>query len=845
MALSKIIELADRPIVEEIILPEDTKVIPMGIKENAYQQILARLTDQYKDPIVATVREVVQNAIDATVIMPKDKQFPVEIISPSILESSFKVVDHGIGMSVDTITNIISQYGGTTKEKDFRTVGAYGLGAKAPLAYCSEFNVETTHNGVTSTFIVSRNGEGNFTKIIDSKETGKESGTTVTIPVSMDDRDAFLNALKNYKEYSFDVQIIVDGIKFGGDNQEFFLFDNIILDSDSKVEGRVWIRKTSLSNICNDLDKTSIYGYSNSNFNNKYNIHYSLSGWIYGSPNNYDNYYDKNLHILVELKPGVVDFSSSRDEITKNPRSKNLHNNIIEIFKEKTYFHKNFLKYLKTMDEKDILPLILNLKNNFKKKDTKLYFMGIETDSKLFTNNDGFNIINFLSKKESKNIYAKTKLLSPGYYAQDYSELDIPNFVFKSNHWANENRQDKVSDINKYIYDQIEKDKLEISLKDVILYDLSQNWNTTHYNNSYYSKNKYAVITGLTKENIRKFLKERSILAENDFKGYSFVFSKESKNLTKQIDFWKEQYSEQIEINEYSVDELIKIAKDLRKSNTNNYNKVDVSKEVSFYKISDDFKSISDKLNSLEDNIVKENISLKDVMAKKALIIVFNGKGYNNVHYNIKPTLIGAVNKKLIDENTPIYAVNQESIYASHYNILLDYEKTAVDQDFKYNSISAKKLMETKVFHDNILLEKVISKSTEILLLSYIYDNMIFNYNGCFKYFKEYINNNNSDLYNIFKDIKVSDVSNINRERIDPEILKKILIERIGEESLELVDSFNKTIKYFYNVNHYGRTFEELMVVNMLQTNYVRSSVSNTKLINNVFEVIFEKMKEF
>ena len=154
MTLDKTNARDDKDIVE--ILNPNTKIdeVQMGINENALGVILDLLTDLYENPIEATVREVVSNAVDASVAANTKKT--IKITLPTSLRSTFTVQDFGTGMSIETIKNVYSQYGVSSKRDDFSQIGAFGLGAKAPLAYCSEFNVVTTHKGITTSFTISR-----------------------------------------------------------------------------------------------------------------------------------------------------------------------------------------------------------------------------------------------------------------------------------------------------------------------------------------------------------------------------------------------------------------------------------------------------------------------------------------------------------------------------------------------------------------------------------------------------------------------------------------------------------------------------------------------------------------
>ena len=304
MALSKVARKNTTIHTESIVAAQSEDVV-MDIDASALAFIIDRLTDLYPNPIEATVREVVSNAIDATVLV--DGAQPVEVFSPSAFNPVFVVVDHGIGMSVDDVRTVYSKYGASTKANAFNQIGAYGLGAKAPLSYCTEFFVETTKDGVTTNVVVSRKSEGNVLSIVSSTHTGKASGTKVSIPVKQNDVRRFDDALSHYRTFS--IPVVIDGMSESAEDTYSLLVDDFVLDEDSHTTGRIWIKNIHAGVYFRDLFFGKSPWYESFSF--------MLSGWVYRNPGYGNGGYS---NFLVELKPGVVDFSSSRDEITNNER---------------------------------------------------------------------------------------------------------------------------------------------------------------------------------------------------------------------------------------------------------------------------------------------------------------------------------------------------------------------------------------------------------------------------------------------------------------------------------------------------------------------------------------------
>ena len=85
MALTKE-ATANRPEVRQLLLQSEATEVQMGIDPEALSHILDRLTDMYPDPIQASVREVISNAHDATVLMPEAERKPIRVLLPTLLK---------------------------------------------------------------------------------------------------------------------------------------------------------------------------------------------------------------------------------------------------------------------------------------------------------------------------------------------------------------------------------------------------------------------------------------------------------------------------------------------------------------------------------------------------------------------------------------------------------------------------------------------------------------------------------------------------------------------------------------------------------------------------------------
>jgi len=106
----------------------------------------------YSDPIRAVIRELACNSSDAHEMAgTQDKRFEIHL--PTTHEPEFIIRDYGVGMDDEEINDLFTMYGGSNKRGDNRTIGALGIGSKSPYAYTQMYNVITTKNGVTRTYV--------------------------------------------------------------------------------------------------------------------------------------------------------------------------------------------------------------------------------------------------------------------------------------------------------------------------------------------------------------------------------------------------------------------------------------------------------------------------------------------------------------------------------------------------------------------------------------------------------------------------------------------------------------------------------------------------------------------
>lgn len=167
--------------------------ISMGMSEDAaLMHILSSALYTY--PKLAAVREVICNGWDGHIIADL-LNTPLDI---TLAEGQFRVRDYGPGIAHELIGKIYGTYGNSTKRKDSKQTGGFGLGSKAPFAYIDNFEVISCHEGTKTIYRVSKSsmekgGKPSINKIVALPTT--ETGITVTYSVQEHDFGEFMNLI--------------------------------------------------------------------------------------------------------------------------------------------------------------------------------------------------------------------------------------------------------------------------------------------------------------------------------------------------------------------------------------------------------------------------------------------------------------------------------------------------------------------------------------------------------------------------------------------------------------------------------------------------------------------------
>lgn len=182
--------------------------VQMTLDSNSLAHLMTVLSNLYSNKTLAVVREYSTNARDSHIEAGVDR--PIEVSTPSDFKPYFTVRDYGVGMDAETIRNIYSRYGASTKRGTNAQNGMLGLGSKSALTFTTQFNVTGVKNGMKTHVIVSRAADGSGSmKIISQQPTSEHNGVTIQIPVA--DRRNIENEAYNFFKFWKPGTVLLNG----------------------------------------------------------------------------------------------------------------------------------------------------------------------------------------------------------------------------------------------------------------------------------------------------------------------------------------------------------------------------------------------------------------------------------------------------------------------------------------------------------------------------------------------------------------------------------------------------------------------------------------------------------
>lgn len=172
----KIEEVTSRSTVTEGLVLHNIGLDPSRI--GFIQEIMR--SKIYTYPVLACVREVLTNALDASKKVGKGAS-SITVHLPTASEPYFSVKDEGIGMSKEVFLKYFAEYGNSLASGSDEFTGCYGLGSKAPFTITNNFKVSTSWEGERYSYVCFITDEGNNAVIPSSQLKSSKVGTEILI----------------------------------------------------------------------------------------------------------------------------------------------------------------------------------------------------------------------------------------------------------------------------------------------------------------------------------------------------------------------------------------------------------------------------------------------------------------------------------------------------------------------------------------------------------------------------------------------------------------------------------------------------------------------------------------
>lgn len=183
---------------------------PLSIDVDSMSYIYDTFINLYPNPVLAVLREYSSNGLDAH--RKIGQTVPIEVFLPSEDSPYYIVRDYGIGMSEEELRTVYARYGKSTKRDSEEEVGKYGLGCKCAFTIASEFTIKTVQDGIHTEAVMGLDSQRNGSlDIVRQYETQEEDGTTVTIPVTPDYFNKFIQYSGDFFASWAEGSVLVDG----------------------------------------------------------------------------------------------------------------------------------------------------------------------------------------------------------------------------------------------------------------------------------------------------------------------------------------------------------------------------------------------------------------------------------------------------------------------------------------------------------------------------------------------------------------------------------------------------------------------------------------------------------
>lgn len=200
-----------KPHIEEIEIEEvgydSSKEVKSTIDEKSMGWIINRLSNLYSDPIGSIVREITSNCHDSHVDAGvPNKPIVVGLDRDDDFTEFIFFKDQGLGLDHEDMLNIYVKLGNSTKrDRDHidgdPVMGAYGVGSKSPLSFCTSYRIETIKNGVAREYTYFKTSDYEPPTLSEPVEydTNEPNGVTIKINLVNDKYDSWWDNKRDFK----------------------------------------------------------------------------------------------------------------------------------------------------------------------------------------------------------------------------------------------------------------------------------------------------------------------------------------------------------------------------------------------------------------------------------------------------------------------------------------------------------------------------------------------------------------------------------------------------------------------------------------------------------------------
>lgn len=175
----------------QIISNVDNSAHIVSIDEKQVSIAMRYLRDNiYSDKILAVVRENICNAIDShreleeRIGKPTSKPIRIKFFRENISNTEYlSIKDFGVGLSEQDIYHVFGGYFKSTKNKDNKANGGFGIGAKSTWCLVDQFTIKSRWNGKLFCFSAYLDGDNGKILKLSEEDTEEPNGIEILIPL--------------------------------------------------------------------------------------------------------------------------------------------------------------------------------------------------------------------------------------------------------------------------------------------------------------------------------------------------------------------------------------------------------------------------------------------------------------------------------------------------------------------------------------------------------------------------------------------------------------------------------------------------------------------------------------